>query len=123
MPREKTKQDKRILAMPALSTENGTAAKEFLKRVERALDRRAEFDYQCFQLLRELFRCFGGKELANYLIDQHEKEDAVEFVAEIDLALKKRLANDEDMLTAVAGRPCPAWAAEILKEELAKEEE
>ena len=88
-------------------TPKGCLTREGQARIQKALDGRAEIDFQCFQKLAEICETTWDEHLVKTLClsGSMTETDAKEFVEEIHTLLRKRKENDEEFLRAVAGVP------------------
>ena len=88
-------------------TPKGCLTKEGQARIQRALDGRAEIDFQCYQKLAEICDTTWDEQLIKTLClgGSMTETDAKEFVGEIYTLLRARKENDDEFLRAVADLP------------------
>lgn len=88
-------------------TPKGCKTKQGRLRIQKALDGRAEIDFQCYQKLAEICETVFDEPLINVLClkGSMTEADATEFMGEIHRLLRDRKENDEELLRAVAGVP------------------
>jgi hypothetical protein len=80
-------------------------SEEAQKAVAAVLEVRAEADYHCYMLLRHLYDQLEGDLLSilrNYC--GMDKNEALDQVEDIEEALKRREASNEEFLNIVSGR-------------------
>jgi len=72
---------------------------EQAERIDAAIKRRDEADYQCFMALRDAQRYIGRRP------DYDQREDVEEIRERVQAILEEREDANEEFLRAVAGRP------------------